>query len=277
MISIDKREDVSKIIASIKHGSKDYITNFYPNDEKINFWINGNFLFSKNFGNTVFFFRKDRNFYHLYFCSKDSTTLKISLKDLFSQSTDIIVVDLVGSESNLPALVNMFEKIGFNKYVLYHRLVKFIQEDEVLPPVSKDVVFPNFKESKEISEMLENAFDKYAEQIPTADEIEIAIRNKEVTIVREDGIIAGLLIRNVANYSSLWRFFLVSEKHRAQGVGSKLLSYYFNECKGKKIISWVLDPNINSIKIHKHYAFRFDTLKDQIMVNKDTMIYEKNY
>jgi GNAT superfamily N-acetyltransferase len=274
---VNSRENAYEITAGIKKSSKDYITNFYPNDEKLNYWIESKVFYSKNVGNTVFFFRKDRDFYHLSFCAKNFESLYQSIKEISSIRTEIFVVDLVGTETSLKLLVNLFEELGFKKFVLYIRLINFISKDEVLPTASKDVVFPKLVESKIIAEMLEKTFDKYAEQIPTIKEIEVAINENMITIVRESSSIIGILMRDMAKFSSLWRFFLVSEKHRGKGVGSKLLNYYFNECKGKKIISWVLDINSNSLDLHKHYGFKFDSLRDQIMINRSEIFCQKNY
>jgi GNAT superfamily N-acetyltransferase len=274
---VKSRNNVYEITAGIKQNSKDYITNFYPNDEKLNYWIKNKVLYSIKARNTVFFLRKDRSFFHLSFCAQNFESLHQGIREISSIRDEIFVVDLVGTETNIKLLANLFEEFGFKKFVLYIRLINFIDKDEALPIISKDVVFPKPLESKTIAEMLENTFDKFAEQIPTIKEIELSIEEKKITIVREGSSIIGILMRDMAKFSSLWRFFLVSEMHRGKGVGSKLLNYYFNECKGKKIISWVLDININSLDLHKHYGFKIDSLRDQIMINRSEIFCQKKY
>jgi len=277
MKACNNRDDVYEFIAGIKTSSECYLTNFYPNDAKLDHWTEKGVFYSRNLEHTVFFFRRDRDFYHLSFCSTNGDTLRTSLREVCESSPDILVVDLPGQEANLKQLVGLFEQSGFHKYAQYCRLSRLVGRDEALPTVGGDIVFPEIAEAKTISGMLEDAFDHYAEQLPTVDEIVLSIRSNAITVVREQGSIVGILMRDMAKYSSLWRFFLVSEGWRGKGVGSRLLNYYFHECRGKRVTSWVLDINANSLELHKHCGFAVDPLRDQILINRDNMFCKKNY
>ena len=263
------KEVIYEKFSELKQKSKYCLTNFYPNDEKLDYWIEKNIFYLNSFANSVFFFRKDRDFFHLYFCSINLLSLQDDLKFINEQYSEILVADCIGPDSYLSPLVEVFETCGFKKYILYHRMKRFIQANELLLEVSQDVTFPTLNDAPIISAMFESNFDRYAEQLPTIEELEMANNNKEVILIRDHFKIAGVLIRKTAPKSSLWMFFLVNKECRNQKNGSKLLSYFFNECRNKRIIMWVLDNNINAIEIYKHYGFTFDSLDDQIMTNKD--------
>jgi ribosomal protein S18 acetylase RimI-like enzyme len=276
MIAIKDRKNVYDIIASIKKGSNDFITNFYPDDEKLNYWIDKQIFFFKYFANTVFFFRKDRDFYHLYFCSKNLINLSVDLKIINNQFSEIFVSDCIGTEPLVEKLVAIFEECGFKKYVKYNRMKKFIYFNDLLPPVNQEVSFARLEDSLIIFDLFESNFDRFAEQLPTIEELEISITKNEVFILKDNSNIAGVLIRKMTSKSSLLMFFLVKIEYRNKKVGSKLLSYYFNECKNKRIIMWVLSNNKNAIDIYKHYGFSFDILNDQIMINNNMHYEAKN-
>jgi ribosomal protein S18 acetylase RimI-like enzyme len=269
MDKIFNRENVYKIIAKIKQSSKNCVTNFFPNDEKLDYWIGKNIFYSRDMVNSVFFFRKDRDFYHLYFYSKDLLTLKADLELINNQFSEILVADCIGTGNNLASIVEIFERCNFKKYILYNRMIKFINMNELLHEVSHEITFPELKEAPLIFNMFESSFDRFAEQLPTIEELEIAIRNREVFVTKDNTFITGVLIRKMTLKSSLFMFFLVNREHRSKKVGSKLLSYYFNECRNKRIMMWVLSNNANAIEIYKHYGFTFDSWNDQIMINKN--------
>ena len=276
MDAINNIENIFEMIAELRQRSKDCITNFYPNDEKLNYWIKKEIFFSEYLANTIFFIRKDRDFFHLYFCSKNLLTLQEDLKSINAQFPKIFVADCIGTGTNLETLVDVFEQCKFKKYILYNRMKKLVPINELLPDVSQDVIFPDLEDAPIIAAMFESNFDRFAEQLPTIEELEIAITNREVTIIKDSINIVGVLIRKMAIKSSLWMFFLVNKEYRNKKVGSRLLSYYFNECRNKRIIMWVLANNVNAIEIYKHYGFTFDSLNDQIMTNKNIQYETKN-
>jgi len=263
-------DTVYEHIGLIKNNSKQSITNFYPNNEKIKKWIDKKLFYKIFLTDTFFLIRKDRDFYHLYYYSKDINSLQSALKVLNNNYTnEIFVIDVLGEKIFLEKINEIFVNNGFNKYILYIRMFKFINHNDSLPKINEDVILAQLSDSKEIFQLFESEFDRFAEQIPTIVEIEELIESNEVLLIKINNDIAGILIRKNKIYSSLWSFFLVNKKYRNQKIGSKLLSYYFNECKGKKINMWVLSNNNNAISIYKHYGFDIDKLFNQIYINKN--------
>ena len=273
---VENIQSIYKRISDLKENSRDCLTNFYPNEEKLDYWIKKSILFTKNTKDTVFYFRKDRDFFHLYFYSRNKLDLEQELKIINSELTDIFIVDYIGNESNINIMVDVLEQCGFHKYIMYKRMKKFINANEILPDVNQDISYADLEDAPIIFSMFENNFDRFAEQLPTIDELEIAIRNREIIVLKDAINIAGILIRKMTPKSSLWMFFLVNKEYRNKKIGSKLLSFYFNECKDKRITMMVLANNYNAINIYKHYGFDFDGIVDQIMTNKNIQYEPRN-
>lgn len=230
-------------------------TNYYRNDEMLNYWISKKVLYFIVIGDTFFLFRRDRDFYHLYYITKNISSLVWDLKHFISHYYSEIFVSDIIEQSHIP----LFEIVGFKKYKSLERMRVVISGTF---EVSEDVVFAKVGEAQVIFRMFENNFDKYAEQLPTIEELKIMIRNGEILVVR-DKVIAGILIRST-RMSSILKHFLVDPTYRGQKIGSKLLNYYLNE--SDVITLWVLSDNEKAISVYKHFGFKFDKLKDQVMI-----------
>ena len=228
-------------------------TNLYPNFEKLKYWMSRRLLFYELAGESLFLLRKDRDFYHLYYTSK---TLLDLAKDL-KQINCSVVADCIGTD--MYPTIKAFEENGFKKYKAFSMMRKIVGESY---PVNPDVVFPDKNEAGVIVSMFENAFDRYAEQLPSEDEMEIMIDDKEVLVVKEDKI-AGVLIRTTG-IKSVLKFFLIDEEYRGKGIGSKLINYCLNE--SDVVTLWVLSDNINAIQVYEHFGFTLHRLKNQIMI-----------
>lgn len=275
MKEVNTIEEVYAVMAKVKHGASEYITNFYPNDDRLGYWIKNGILFLEDHIETAFFFWRDREFFHLFYCSKSPADLKSHLMSLYTTCSEVLIADIPGRGSDVLQPVSLFEEAGFRKYVEYVRIYKFIDQDEKLPPVSPDVIFPDPDDAAIITEMFEANFDIFAEQVPCFDEIRMAIKDNKITVIKDEGRIVGILMRDIADYTATGRFFLVNPNIRGKGIGSKLMNYFLTECKGKRINAWVLAVNINSLQIYDHYNFKIDTFRDQLMINRNNILYER--
>jgi GNAT superfamily N-acetyltransferase len=207
----------------------------------------------------------------VYFYALDLQTLEGDLLDIGNRN-DIMVSDCIGID--LSEIINIFERCGFIKYVGYSKMKRVIGGDDVFPDV--DIVFPNVDKAGVICDMFDDNFDRFAEQLPTIDEMRLMLKNKEVLSVMEGDDIAGVLIRKPTPKTSVLMFYLVSPKYRNRKIGSKLLNYYLNEYKGGMITLWVLSNNENGISVYSHFGFTMEKVIDQIMINKDLYYEARN-
>jgi len=267
MILIENIEVVYCLINGVDKKDSEWVTNFYLNEDNLNHWIDKGRLFFLDCGSTVFFFRADRDFFHLYYYSNSMMSLQKDVKNI-RNADYIIVVDCIGLAS-LGRTVSVFIENGFKRYISYTKMQRAIGKEEILPNPSYDIVFPRLDEASIICKMFENNFDRFAEQLPTIDEMEKLITIKSVIMVREGSDIAGVLIRNKKLKTSVLMFYLVNKKYRGKGVGGALLSHYLNEYRGGIITLWVLSNNENAISVYQHYGFGKKQISDQILINKD--------
>ena len=63
-------------VQKAKAGATDFCTNFFPVESKLQGWIDHGELSAELHNGAVFFFRKDRDFLHLYFCAANPAALQ---------------------------------------------------------------------------------------------------------------------------------------------------------------------------------------------------------
>src|SRR5215467_15064654 len=93
--------EVFDAIQQAKTGAADFRTNFFPVQSKLQSWIDQGELSSNRRDGATFFFKKDRDFQHFYFCAADPAALSREIPQLEEFKTRPIVTDVVG---NGPAL-----------------------------------------------------------------------------------------------------------------------------------------------------------------------------
>ena len=85
---------VFEAIQTAKAGAGAFCTNFFPTQSKLQGWIDHRELFGEFRDHSAFFSRKDRDFWHLYFCASDVATLQRDIRELPALTTERVAVDL---------------------------------------------------------------------------------------------------------------------------------------------------------------------------------------
>lgn len=243
-------------------------TNFYPTPEKVQRWIDGGELFSQTAANVLFLLRRDRDFLHLSYLASRPADLAGALDELGSSET--LTVDVLGKEHQVREIAALFEAAGFRGYCALHRMT-LTNDGTSLPPADEDpeVVFADAGDATALAGMLEAALDRYAEQIPDADEMQRVAAERKVLVIRSGGALAGLLFFELTGQSSLLRHWLVDGAHRGQRVGARLMRRYFAECKAaRRFALWVISDNDNAIDRYTHYGYQRDGLIDQVLMRQ---------
>src|SRR5437899_422703 len=127
MIPVNTVPQIFDAIQRAKTGASAFCTNFFPVQSKLQGWIDHHELFSEIRDRASFFLRKDRDFWHLYFCAAEPPVLQRELAALANLRTDPIVLDLVGNETALADLLRLFETSGFRRYARLVRLARASQ------------------------------------------------------------------------------------------------------------------------------------------------------
>jgi len=271
MTPVQSTAEVFEAIQRAKAGAAAFTTNLFPIEARLRTWIEHKELFCTRDENekVVFFFRKDRDFFHLYFFSPSPAALSSALQSSPELNRECFSADIVAKEGATAELVDPFEQSGFRKYSHLARLsrVRNAAESTALPSTTQ-VEFAQESDSPRIQELLEASFDRFADQLPFDYEIRSAIEHRQIFVIRQDSAVAAFLHFETQGVSSTLRFWVVGKPFRASGFGSMLVRHYFaSQTAVRRFILWVNAANENALQKYAHYGYAPDGLVDHILVN----------
>jgi hypothetical protein len=269
MPAIIKADEVFDLIQQVKAGAPAFCTNFFPVRGKLEGWIERGELTAEIHEGAVFFLKTDRDFKHLYFCAAEATALAREIGVAPCAKNERLALDLVGNEASLKEMVEVLESAGFRRYQRLERLARPGQPT-LAPgnPEDPAVIPAEPGDRKAISELLERSFDRYADQLPAAHEIESAIRDRQIVLVKCEGELAALLFFETQGFSSTIRYWVVSEAFRARRLGSVLMRHYFAAHSAvKRFVLWVMGTNDDALRKYRHFGYAPDGLIDHVLVN----------
>ena len=146
-------------IQGAKAGAPAFCTNFFPTQGKLQGWIDHGELRGEIRGRSAFFLRKDRDFWHLFFCAADVATLQREITALPCLRTERVAVDLVGSEAVVGGMLNVAEGAGFRRYARLLRLARASQSGQPQPSADGVTVLRNAAQEPEIDDLLRQLND----------------------------------------------------------------------------------------------------------------------
>jgi ribosomal protein S18 acetylase RimI-like enzyme len=263
--------EIIRLASEIRDNATSYQSNLFADEAKVDFWIaDEQKVKYVVIGNSLFIFREDRGFFHIYFCSSSQDDLDKDLADLQPQSA-AWVVDLVGNHSQINSLENLFSSHNFSPYASLKRLVLSAPAAEGKPDASyvghENVELAALSDADQLLKLLETSFDPLKEQIPFKRELVLGIEKGSILVVRKDQVLAGLLYHETMGITSILRYWLVSEHYRNRGIGSVLMSRYLSLYPNvKRFMLWVLTDNVDAISKYRHYGFKEDSLVDIVMI-----------
>ena len=277
MRSFRSAAEVLAAIQSVKMGAADFRTNFFPDQKKLEGWIERNELTGESRAGAIFLFQRDRDFSRLFFCAASPTALRERLAALPNLRDERMVVEVVGAESALNGIVAELETAGFHRYRQLCRMARLGQPG--LPPAGGAEMLVTLAERADVPtivNLLDDAFDRYAEQLPTAAEIESAVGNGQIYVVKLEGALAGLLFFETQGVTSTLRYWLVAEGFRDRHVGAALMRHYLaTQSAARRFLLWVIASNDNAVQKYRRYGFAPDGLVDQVLVS--ALIHNENH
>lgn len=267
---IENVKEVTEAVSVAKGRADAYCTNFFPTERKLHEWIEHRNVLCESWGNAALFFRKDRDFWHLYFCAASSAALKRAVAEVPMIRTEPVVVDLVGKETGLGDLARLFEVVGFRRYQHLFRMARIV---EPAPPRTwipdPRVNIAGQADCAPILDLLLRSFDRRAEQIPMPYEMAAAVDAGQVLVAHYGGRLAGLLFYKTQGLTSTLRYWLIAPECRSQGFGSALMKRYFADHPAvKRFLLWVVSGNTPAIDKYEHYGFAPDGLVDHVLANE---------
>jgi len=270
MTPIGKVAGVFDAIQKAKEGASGFVTNFFPVQPKLQGWVDHGELFVESRDGSAFFWRKDRDFWHLYFCAANLASLKHAIASLSGLKSEPVMMDLVGNEAALGDQLALWKSEGFRPYTQLHRMARAFQSAPD-PSGTHDtpVVYAEKTDAPAISDLLGRSFDRLAEQLPMPYEIESAIESRQILVVKSQGMLGGLLFFETHGFTSTVRYWLVAEEFRASHLGSTLMRHFFaTQSAVRRFVLWVIADNANAVQKYQHYGFIPDGLIDYVLANE---------
>jgi hypothetical protein len=270
MSPIGKVTEVFDAIRKAKEGTAGFVTNFFPVQEKLQGWVDHGELFAELRDGSAFFWRKDRDFWHLYFCAASLASLKSAVTGQHSLKTEPVMIDLVGNKAALGDLLALWESEGFRHYTQLCRMALASQSGPHRSDANgTQVVCAGKMDAPAISDLLCRSFDRYAEQLPMLYEIESAIESRQILVVKCEGMLGGLLFFETHGFTSTVRYWLVAEQFRASHLGSALMRHYFAaQSVVRRFVLWVIADNAAAVQKYQHYGFLPDGLVDYVLASE---------
>lgn len=272
MYSILNINEIQPLIKELRDLKKGFLTNYYPDPAKTGLWVEHGLFFKELFHETIFFFRKDTGFYHLYYCSASVNSLRNGLTALLQKSPEMrYAIDVIGNSLDVNETGREIESAGFFTYTSLVRMSRIISVSDT-PDVAGN---PSLAEAlqndaPEIIGLLQQYFDPLAENLPLQPEIESWIDAGHIIVYREKMVIRGFLIYEITGVTSYLRYWFVHPDHREKKIGSVLIVEFFKRCSGtKRQLFWVIQSNENAIKRYIHYGFKPENLVDIIYTNSN--------
>ncbi len=244
-----------------------FVTNFFPDEERMSAWCRDGVFFEERCGDTQFFVRRQTEFSNVYFDGKSVDGLFDAWKSFVaSNGAGRWIVDLIGPDQVREPLERVFSLAGFESLTTLQRMGRKTPNDRAIR--SADVEYAVVGDAATIKGLLDSFFVAEEEQIPSIEEIGKWIEKQTLYVIRGNAgnPILGFVIFDLLPATLYLRYWFAHPSARGKGVGGRLLKSMFAAgCGTKRQYFWVKTDNDNAIKRYQHYGFQFEPLKDVVM------------
>jgi len=247
-------------------------TNFFASRLQVEQWAARGVLSWAEIGDCLLIFRRSGDFHHVYHAAASTEALSHALTS-GAAPRGTLVTDLIGREHQNTPMARSYELAGFRAHTTLVRMVRLIENSEKLEGGEDPrVTFATVSDVPAVRTFLVQLLDRFADQIPEEDELQIAAASGSILMVRRQEGLGGLLIFDRTGLTTTLRYWYVSPECRGQGIGAQLICTFFRlSHAGRRIILWVADDNKGSIAKYSHYGFQMEPLTDRIMTRKNTI------
>lgn len=223
----DYNELNSLIMSQLRKG---VFTNCFISKEEFERDIKNGNLFYDSYENVLLLFRKMEDYFKMNFYINDVT-------DFINLSyQDVIVCEVVSPPNcDYTPVVDFLNKSGMKQKTQRVRLINVNNNagQEIL-----NIEKGNLKDYDEIVKLFYENFDKYIGCIPSNDDIQLDIINKNIYCYKEDNKVVGILQISNKNGVSLIKHLAVSSNYRRKGIAKSLVSQYLLDTRNFKKYVW---------------------------------------
>ena len=260
-------EQIQGFIESIRNLQKGYVTNFFGDPIKHNYWIKTGALFFSGSENCYILLYKKNVLCHLFYIAINMKAVEEAI-NLILFETDC-VIDIV-SKNDYPEEVLKLATVGFKPYKQLFRMSHIGTLADKSWEIQDGVEYGQNDEAQQIYDTLQIGFDPFSEQLPTINEIEDYIQRQQLLVIKDKETLCGFLIFTLSGKTTWYlRYWYTNPEYRDQKIGSRLLKSSLAIGKStKRQQLWVVSDNENAIKRYKHYGFSKESMINYVLIKR---------
>lgn len=265
MEQVSDADAVGRRVGALSRAAPGFSSNLYAAQDQIARWCADGRLATLAVPGAVLLLQADRDFHHLFHVAESRAALSGALAML---PTGTYVADLIGRGNVLDEICAVHAACGFVPHRLLRRMVR-VQAPRRAEAGDVELAVP--ADAPQVAAFLDRLLDRFAEQVPEAEELAREAEAGRLLLVRgDDGAVAGMLLYALQGRTAHLRFWHVDADARGQGVGRRLMSGFLaRTAEARRLVLWVIGDNDRSIAIYRHYGFEEDGLLDSIMILRE--------
>ena len=237
-----------------------FFTNFYLNQKIVENWLDK--LCFYEFDDFGCFCRDENGVKYLYFFLKDINDLAKALKKVREKIDGILVYEIILND-NFDYIKKISYESGFSLRLEINRMSFVGQCKTGILEFQNNIEFANFNDISRILEFLKSEFDVISERIPTKNECEEYIKNRQILVCKKDGALVGCIIFSVFGKTMLLNHIIVKREFRSLKIGQELLQKAINlASEANRFILWVRNDNEPAIKLYEKFGYKMENLKN---------------
>ena len=197
----------------------------------------------------------------LYYMS-DSYNWVCSLENI-KASHKPLVLNLVQKEESAEKLP--FLDYGYSVHKVYQRLRKMGR----LPDCKENTVsdYCGEEDRGRLRDMMDNTFDVFSDNIPTEEELNEFIKNKNIICIRMEHRVIGFIIFEDKGKTSYIRMVCIDRDYRGKGLGNKLMNIYFRlHSDYKSFTLWYDTENMAAYSLYLRWGYEKESMYNFIFV-----------
>lgn len=262
IVNIDQ---VYKFMNSLKKLKRGYVTNIF-NVQRVedNLKENKELIFEYCEGSYLNILCEDSGFYRLYFFIVDLEHYEIGkiektvVCDIFISQDDVI----------FGKIKNKLYECAFTKYDCIEKWI--LSSCDRVSPIRMEGYIVDYEKKMEAMDEVLSSFDYYTDYLPNRSEINRFMQEKNFINIYEakDNKYVGSLIYTEKKRMAVLEFYFVVKEHRGKGIGFLLHDCFYQRVgsKGYKIISYIHENNLISIRIHQKYGYQRTNIKKVVFI-----------
>lgn len=268
--------EVRIVFERIEENGNEWFSNLLARDEELTQWIEKGQVSIATTPTTALLLRQRYGCQRLYFANTKRETLAKDLRAFLTDVQEKVITTVLDRNGENEPVKGILHEAGFSHYALLKRIVK-INEPKSTEDIS--VEYAKIEDLSRIEEILRRYFDPLLDHWPDEDEIVDAINQKRIIVARlpEDGQVVGICSFEKKGMT-LWGRYLASiEEYRSRAPYGAILAdqYLMLHSNMRKIIGWVGEDNIVSIRVNRALGFSFDGTTDETFIHSYGPIIKK--